>query len=229
MPRGPLKDKAVRWLFPAFMLISSITLLVIGVPRFLHELMLVPGTPILYRVNAGETVSAEELTILEQSRLDALRFAELPKAYSDLGSSYLARSRMVTSEEDRIKYAEMSIEASMKSLNMAPLNTFAWFRVATAHVQLGRDRHQKALEAWRASIETAKFEPFLLLLRVHLGILLFPNMSPEDVALLKEQLRMAFHWRAGRALQYGRQKGLLKWMSFLSLPDENMARYFSGQ
>lgn len=96
-----LKRHFSRWFLPGFMLVASITLLVIGVPRFLHELMLVPGTPILYRLNAGETMTEEELHTLVQSRLDALEFIELPDAYSDLGASYLRRAQRPKSAEDR--------------------------------------------------------------------------------------------------------------------------------
>ncbi len=217
-----------RWLLPGFMFFASIILLVIGVPRFLHELTLVPGTPILERINAGEIVTEEELSTLEKSRLDALRFVELPDAYTDLGSAYLTRARTVTEREDRVKYAQMSIDASMKGLDMAPLNTFAWFRLATAHVLMGPNQYDESLDAWRKSIATAQFEPFVLMQRVHLGTILYRSMTPEDIELLKDQLGMAYRWNRKKLRQYVRQNNLAAWMALLSEQDAEMSAYLTA-
>lgn len=217
-----------RWLLPIFMLTSSIVLLVVGVPRFLHELMLVSGTPILYRVNAGETVSKQNLEVLESSRLDAIGIIELPDAYLDLGSSYLYRARTATEPEEAQKYATMTIEVSEKGLNMAPLNTFAWFRVATANAMLGPDKYQESLDAWRTSIATARFEPFLLMQRVHLGIILYQNMTDEDIELLQDQLGMAYRWNRIRLRQYVRDNNLLVWAAILCEPDSEMKEYLTS-
>ncbi len=210
------------------MLVASVILLAVGVPRFLYELMLVPGTPILERINAGEAVTDEELASLEESRLDALSFAELPNAYIDLGSSYLTRARNATKREDRLKYAQKAIDASMKGLDMAPLNTFAWLRVTSAHILRGSDQYDEALEAWRTSIATARFEPFILMQRVHLGTILYGNMTPEDIELLKEQMGMAYRWNRGKLRLYIRQNNLTEWMVFLSEPESEIANYLSN-
>ena len=128
-----------RWALLGFMLFFSIVLLVIGVPRFLAELMLLPRTPIYERISIGESVDNEELTILEKSRLQALDFVEMPHAYTDLGTSYLVRAQRATSEAERRRFAEQSIDVMTKGLSLAPLNTFAWSRVSSAHILLGAD------------------------------------------------------------------------------------------
>ncbi|SDD25825.1 hypothetical protein [Kordiimonas lacus] len=220
-----LRGSIAKWFLPAFMLASSIILLVVGVPRFLHEHMLVPGTPILYRVNAGEKVSDEDLETLEQSRLDALAFTELPDAYYDLGSSYLRRAQTATNPETVQKYSEMAIEASMAGLKMAPLNTFAWFRVATANVMLGPEKYQESLKAWRTSIATARFEPFILMQRVHLGIILYQDMADEDVLILKDQLTLAYQWNKVELRQYVHRNHLIIWIDILFKSDSEMKDY----
>lgn len=223
-----MKEKLSRWLLPSFMLISGITLLVVGVPRFMHELMLIPGTPILHRLNAGETITEEEWHTLEQSRLDALDFIELPDAYSDLGASYLRRTKSAKSREEQVKYAEMTVEVAMKGLNMAPLNTYSWLRVCSANLILGPDHHEEALQAWRQSIAAAKFEPFLLISRVHHGILLYQQMADEDVEKLKDQLDMAYQNNKWKLRQYIRENNLIVWMSILSEPNSEMKEYLVG-
>jgi len=221
-----MKDKFNRWFIPGFMLVSSVTLIVIGVPRFLHELMLVPGTPILHQVNAGEAVSEEELKILEKSRLDALGIIELPDAYLNLGASYLYRARTATDPVEAQKYAALTIEVSEKGLKMAPLNTYAWFRVATANVMLGN--YQEGLDAWRTSIATARFEPFLLLQSFHLGTILYQDMADEDVELLKDQIRMAYRWNKQYLRKYVRDNNLVVWMAILCEPESEIKKYLTN-
>lgn len=222
----PFRKKIRRWFWAGGMFFCSLSLLTVGVPRFLHELMLVPGTPILHRLNTGEQVSDEDLSILEQSRLDALDFIELPDAYTDLGASYLTRARRARTDEDRRKFAEMTIEVSTSGLNMAPLNTFAWMRVATAHIIVGPEHYDDALEAWRTSIATARFEPLLLMQRVHLGTILYQVMNPEDIEKLRDQLGLAYEWNRRDARRYAEQYSLLDWIVLLSDPLSEQGKFF---
>lgn len=207
------------------MLVASIGLLAIGVPRFLAELVLVPGTPIYERISSGEAVDDEELIVLEQSRLQALEFVDMPRAYTDLGMSYLVRAQRATSEAERREFAKRSIEVTTKGLNLAPLNTFAWARVSSAHVLLGADHYGDAIQAWRTSIATAKFEPFLLIQRVHVGIVLYQSMKPEDREVLSEQFQLTYNWNRGRLRAYARANQLTEWMIFLA-GDDALAKEF---
>lgn len=220
-----LKKRIRRWATPVFILISGVILSAVGVPRFLYELMLVPGTPILHRVNAGKEVLAEELEILEKSRLDALEFMALPGAYYDLGAIYLRRAQTASRREDIRKYSEMALEASMNGLDMAPFNTFAWTRAVVANVMLGPENNQEALRAWRRSIAVARYEPFILMHRVHIGIILFQEMTEEDAEALKDQLSLAYRWDKWQLRQYIRTNKLVAWMTILCEPDSEMKAY----
>ena len=219
------ENRVGRRFLLGFMLVASIGLLAIGVPRFLAELVLVPGTPIYERISSGEAVDDEELIVLEQSRLQALEFVDMPRAYTDLGMSYLVRAQRATSEAERREFAKRSIEVTTKGLNLAPLNTFAWARVSSAHVLLGADHYGDAIQAWRTSIATAKFEPFLLIQRVHVGIVLYQSMKPEDREVLSEQFQLTYNWNRGRLRAYARANQLTEWMIFLA-GDDALAKEF---
>jgi len=221
-----MTQKIGRWFLPGFLLVSSITLLVIGVPRFLAELMLVPGTPIYERVSKGEQVSDEDLKVLEDSRLQALEFVELPKAYTDLGTSYLVRAQRTDSAKERLEYARRSIEVTTKGLNLAPLNTFAWLRLASANILLGDQYSKKAVEGWRTSVATARFEPFLLVQRLHIGIMLYNAMEPADIEVLKEQFQLTYRWNKHHLRAYSRQMKLNEWMVFLAGENAEQAAFF---
>jgi len=220
--------KIGRWALPGFMLASSIALLVVGVPRFLAELMLVPGTPIYESLSFGKPVSDEELKTLEESRLQALRFVDMPKAYTDLGTSYLERARRAETQAGREDFAKQSIEVTTKGLNLAPLNTFAWSRLSSAHIMLGADHYDDAIQAWRTSVATARFEPFLLIQRVHVGIILYGAMDAEDREILGEQFQLTFNWDRRKMLAYAKANQLTEWMIFLA-GDDAEAREFFGK
>ncbi len=172
-------------------------------------------------------MSDEDLDVLEDSRLQALKFVELPAAYSDLGASYLVRVQRATADADKKMFAEKPIEASTTSVEMAPLNTFAWARITTANIILGEENYPEAAKAWRLSIATARFEPFLLIQRVHMGILLYDHLTEEDIDLLKDQLGMAYRWNKKQTRRYARKHELTEWFVFLSEEDSEAAEYFT--
>ena len=214
-----------RWALPGFMLLSSLVLLIIGVPRFLAELALVPGTLIYDRISSGEFVENAELTVVEESRLQALEFAELPKAYTDLGTVYLTRAQRATKREDKTNLARKSIVVTTEGLRLAPLNTFAWSRLSVAHILLGQDHHDKAIEAWRTSVASARFEPLLLTQRLHIGIILYGSMSEQDQSTLRDQFKLTFDWRRGDLRAYARQYQLVDWMVLLAGDDVKAIEY----
>ncbi len=216
-----------RWFLLVSMLVSSITLLVIGVPRFLAELMLVPGTPIYERISLGETVEEYELTVLDESRLQALEFVDMPRAYTDLGTSYLIRAQRAVLKVERRRFARQSINVLTKGLNLAPFNAFAWSRVSSAHILLGADHYDDAVRAWRTSIAIARFEPFLLIQRLHVGIILYPSMNYEDRKILNDQFQLTYNWNRDRMRIYARMNQLTEWMIFLAGEQTEAKEYFN--
>ncbi len=202
-------------ILPTFMLLASILLLYIGIPRFLAELMLVPGTPIYERTNLGEQVTDEELDVLQQSREQAVSFVDHPQAYQQLGVVFLLRAQRASSEPQRVSYGLQAKEHLETSLRLAPVNTFAWARLATAYMLIGPEHNTKAVEAWRTSVALARFEPFSFLSRNHIGISLYSDLTPEDRALLREQVNLTYDWNRNRLRNYARQNDLIQWVSFL--------------
>ena len=216
------------YILPAFMLISSVILLVVAVPRFLAELMLVPGTPLYESLSEGVVLSDEDLQVIEDSRLSALDFAKLPKIYTQLGMVYLLRANRAQTPQEQQDFARQSIEITQKGLSMAPLNTFAWARMASANIILGEDHFGEALKAWRTSVATARFEPFLLIQRVHIGTILYRQMTPKDIDLLKDQFQMTVRWNRGKLRAYARKNQLIPWMIFLANGDDETVKFFQN-
>lgn len=202
-------------ILPIFMLVSSLVLLYVGVPRFLAELMLVPGTPIYERTNLGEPVTDEELEVLRESRIQAISFVDHPKAYNELGQVHILRAQRASTDEERIAEARKAIEYLETSISLAPVNTFAWARIVSASLMIGPETYPKAVEAWRTSVALARFEPFILITRVHMGIALYSEMSNEDRAILREQVDLTYNWNRGQLRQYARRNNLVDWIAIL--------------
>ncbi|MFC3052238.1 hypothetical protein [Kordiimonas pumila] len=213
-----------------FLLGASLLMLYMAFPRFLAELMLVPGTPIVERLNSGGDVSVEDLDIAQNSREQAVSFVDHPKAYSDLATVFLARATVEQDRALKTQYTEKAIESLEKTLSLAPLNTFAWLRLSFARLRTGGDDgvRLKALEAWHMSVTTAPFEPYILLSRLHLGIVLYDEMTEEDISLLQAQAQATYKWNRGLLRQYVREKNLAEWCAFLLEANPEAAKFIAA-
>ena len=217
-----------RRLVGFFLAVSGLALLLLGLPRFMHELMLVPGTPIYARLMRGQAVTDQELSTLEKSRIQALEYSEKPHSYSVLGAVYLTRARRTDQLALRQELAAKAVDVLKKSVVAMPLDSTAWARITSAYLILGQDYVPDALEAWRKSIVTAKFEPIQQPMRVHLGIILYEALTPNDISMLKQQLESDFRWNERHICRYMRDNNLLDWAIFLSPAEGKMATYFAA-
>ncbi|WP_262690039.1 hypothetical protein [Kordiimonas aestuarii] len=217
-------DRALSALFVS----CCLFLLYIAVPRFLSDLMLVPGTPILYRISAGATVDDQALRVLEESRLQALEFSDNLRAHADLASTYLRRAQRSEDADNRERFARLSIEASIKTTKRSPQNPYAWMHLSVAQLMLGPDHRAEALTAWRQSVKAAPFEPRLLFQRFQIGVLLYEELLPADIAVLQEQTRLGYQWWNYKFRAYCRKHGLTEWAIFLMPGDEEAAKYLGN-
>ncbi|MBL4838180.1 MAG: hypothetical protein JKY34_11455 [Kordiimonadaceae bacterium] len=216
-------------ILPLFMLFSALLLLWIGVPRFLAELMLVPGTPIYERISSGETVTDEELDVLQQSREQSIGFVDKPRSYTDLGLVYILRAHRTTDAAEKKAFALKAIEQLETGLALAPVATFAWARLASACLIAGPEHSEKAVKAWRTSVALANFEPFIFLSRNHIGINLYKDLSEEDRQTLRDQVELTYNWNRGKLRRYARDNGLVEWIAFLLYAQPEKAQWISAK
>ncbi len=227
MTAEKFRNMLSRRVVPAFLLLSGLALLALGIPRFMHELMLVPGTPVYQRLIERKAVTDEDLTVLERSRLQALGYSEKADAWSELGTVYLARARRADEADTRQAFARQAIGVLEKSVAIMPLDTASWAKLVSANLMLGEERYDDALIAWRYSVDTAPFEPLQQPSRIHSGILLYDVMTPEDITTLQDQLQSVYTWNERHICRYMRDNRLLEWAVFLSPEGSDMAAYFT--
>ena len=201
-----------------FIVSASAILIFLGGIRFLHEFLLVPGTPIYEKIEKNYEVTEADLEALQESRLAALRVLEHPKTYHQLGSLQVHSARRAESLEKKRALILSGLSNMQHGLELAPFNTFRWLKVSSANLMLGEEYNEEALRAWRRSIELARYEPNLLMPRIHIGILVYRLMNDDDIRSLKEQLSLASKFHKPQLESYVKKHGLAEWIAFLNEP-----------
>jgi hypothetical protein len=199
----------------AFLLLAGLLMAALALPRLMAELTLVPGTPSMKALYAGEALGEGELSLIETTRRDSLALADHASAAYELAALYDYRSRQAATTEDRAAFIEKSIAASRTALEGNPVNAFYWLQLASSLSRKGTDHQAEAIAAWEMSLKTAWFEPALLLQRIHLGMVLLPAMTDRQANTLRDQVELAYRWHRGLLSQYVRQKKLLPSLEYL--------------
>lgn len=199
--------------------ITAAVLLAVGVPHLLAAIWMAMGDPIYTDLGTGKRLGTEEIDTLIKSRETARDITGAARAYTDLGAAYIASGATPESLEKSITSLKIGLEK-------APINAFAWQRLATMQALIP-DQREEALKAWQAARALAEFEPFLLLDRIRIGVALYREMSLDDREALLKDVRWAYKRNRGGLRAYARQADLLEWIKFL-LRDEDATRFMSG-
>ncbi len=206
---------AIKWGL-VFVLLTAIALLIgMGLPRLLAEIALVPGTPIYNDIARNKEISADQLHLLIRTRQDALGFTDYPESYTEIAVAHINLALMADDEQMRREHSEVGLEALQKSLALKPANSFNWLRVCRILLSLKSEPPEVALEAWAKSIQYGEFDKNLMYIRVHLGILLYKQMSPEHISALREQMTHAWNWQRYSFRTYMEQNNLVPWAAFV--------------
>jgi hypothetical protein len=198
-----------------FLLLAGLLMAALALPRLMAELTLVPGTPSMTALYAGEALGEEELSLIDTTRSDSLALADHASAAYELAALYDYRARQTSTAEDRAAFIDKSITASRLAIERSPANTFYWLQLAHGLSRKGTDHELEAIAAWEMSLKTAWFEPALLLPRIHLGMVLLPAMTDQQTNTLRDQIDLTYRWHRGMLRQYARQNGLLPSLEYL--------------
>lgn len=197
----------------AMLALSGAACLALGVPRLMAELSLVPGTPYLRAVQAGETLSEDDILLLEQSRLNALELVPLPSAYANLAYLSVLRAQRADTPEERERHASKAENLVRESLKGSPVNPYYWLTLSSALILQGK--HLDGITAWKNSLATAPFDPPVILERIHVGMLMLNYMNEDDIAALRAQIEMAYRWHRGLLQRYVRRNRLAPMIEYL--------------
>jgi hypothetical protein len=183
-------------------------LLVLGLPRLVSAVIMLPAQPALERLQSGLPVSEEDLARLESRAAVARQFSSSGRVAADLASAKLAQAERLPerAQTERRQLVEEAIALLEEGLAAMPANGFGWAQLARAR-GLKEGAGPAAVDAWRMSVLTAPAEPRLALWRARFGIAWAPHFTEGDHTLLDRQIRFALRAEPERFAEYAKSAG----------------------
>ncbi len=199
--------------------LATLVLLWFAVPNFLAAIWMATGDPIYRDIGTQKQLTNPEIEALIESREQAITLVNSPKAATDLATAYMA----LDPSHENLEKALVSLRSG---INLAPMNAFAWQRLAGLLV-FKPDRGAEAVSAWKTARQLAEYDTFLFHDRIRIGTQLYRAMTLPDRQMLVEDVERAYAENRGRLRSYAKQANLLEWMKFL-LRDEEKTTYLSS-
>jgi hypothetical protein len=183
-------------------------LLVLGLPRLVSAVIMLPAQPALERLQSGLPVSEEDLARLAGRAAVARQFSSSGRVAADLAAAKLAQAERLPerAQTERRELVEDAIALLEDGLAAMPANGFGWARLAGAR-RLKDGAGPAAVDAWRMSVLTAPAEPRLALWRARFGIASAPHLIEGDYMLLDRQIRFAWTAEPERLAEYAKSAG----------------------
>jgi len=183
-----MKIRLIGFVFGAI----SIALLAWGLPRTISAFVMAPSAPVLRKLQNLQVVETEDLETLVASQERGLTWSSRGRTLTDLGlAQLLIAERLGEGIPEKRQLVEEAIGSLKSGLALAPANPYAWTRLAYATYQL-RGWTPEALSALRLAFATAPYDPRLLLSRLRLSFLAWPELLREDRELVLQQVRYAW-------------------------------------
>jgi hypothetical protein len=224
-PRIVLQARAAS----ALALVVAGLMLVLAVPRFFGALAAAPHGAIAALLDKPELVSDAALARARAAYSRALLSHDAPQHQADLGALdlALAQRRFAAGEENAARQAlAASIADQRLSLAAEPLQAYVWTRLAQAELRDATDL-PAAARALAMAIETAPWEPALVMARIGLSLRYGDEFAPDLRSALDLQIRHAARFYptalAHQARQYRAQDQVLRALE----TDADLLRRFS--
>lgn len=212
-------------------LILAVAIVLYGAPRFLDAL-----DSVNMRQTTGALLKNEQIP--PEQFQDALRYVqglsiaqEAPPQRAAAGY-VLLRAALAEREKDPAafrRYLEQAEAALSSALRQRPADSYSWARLALVRLELRRPLGD-VLMAWRLSVQTAPFEPQLLVWRLGIGLGLYSQMETADRETVWQQTLGAWdasQWRTARLLALYERPDLLR-PQLQERPEKERAKFEEG-
>lgn len=182
-------------------------LFVVALPRLVAESLMLPGNAVLSAVESGHAVGADDLQRLIVSRQRGLLWSESGRARVELAS---AQIRLAEREVGGGARYHVLMQQAMQDLRdglaRAPANPYAWTWLAYAGLAEGEPA-RRIVPMLTMAIETAPVQPNLTFSRLRLCLIEWPYFAPATVAVLREQVALAWREDADELVRLARSTG----------------------
>ncbi len=228
------RDSARRIVAGLFSLSLAGLLLYLAVPTAIAAILSLPGNDILARIKKGEAVTTRELEVFLGSRKRALSWVKSAQTYTDLGLGELLLAQRSGQDDSYDQDLLTSAISNLKTgLGRAPARPYAWTRLAYAQL-IADGASWEVAQALRMALDTAPYEPRLLLPRLELCLLSWPYLSRTTREATLDQVRIAWQLFPQRLIELARhtnQSNLIRSALVWSLEDlvEFNSRYRAGE
>ena len=172
--------------------LSSVFLLWLAYPRLQASLLYLPvDTAIKNYYDTRESPSGQ-LQGLRQRARDSIEIYPHHRYWEGLSLLYyLQAADSQNGLHQRREYFEQSIIAAEASLATAPSQPRTWLRIAQARAWL-RYPPEEVIETFKMAIYTGRVEPSMFMTRLMLGLAYLPRMDAEGVAMMRDQVLLAW-------------------------------------
>jgi hypothetical protein len=186
-----------RLLRSSAVLIAGVSLLYLGVPRFIAAVVTLPSGPILNKIQTNRTVDAKALDIFIKSQKRGLQWNESARRWTDLGLAQIILANDAGNENSRIALLDKAEESLVRGLSLGPSNAFAWTRLA--YIDMARNGLSATVtRKLRLAVAKAPYDRRLVFARLRLCFLNWTQFDEADRPMVLEQTRFAWNIDHGR-------------------------------
>jgi len=189
-----------------FFLLCAIGLVALAVlslawPRFLASVRYQPVDAALARYYADNQIPSDRLLVLIRFAEEAVGIHDHYRYHDGLSQLHYLRGLdpQTAARERRDAYRQAEAEA-VASLSQAPAQPAGWLQLATVRWIL-REEPERVIEPWKMSIFTGRTHSSLYSRRVEMGLAHRAFLDAESVAMLRDQLLLAWRMRPGALAQ----------------------------
>jgi hypothetical protein len=225
-PTGNVARKArSHWLLLAVVLLA-LAVLALAWPRFQAAFRYLPVDQALSRYHADRQIPSDRLIILIDFAHQAIGRHDHYRFRDGLSQLHYLRGldRYTPALERRPAYEEAAAEA-LNSLQQAPAQPETWLRLATIRWIL-HDEPANIVAPWKMSVFTGRTHSALYAQRVELGLAHRAFLDEEGLAMLRDQLLLAWKTHPGTLIQVlaRRDRGLEVTRGLLEFNDPSALR-----
>lgn len=194
------------------LLACGLTLATAAGPRVVAHMLMSAGEPHLAPLKQGEVPSRAQIRAAIASRSAALRWADLPSAWIDLGGLHLARAAD-PSLEPRIRNAllDQSLDAFRQGLAAGPARPYGWTQFAQAAYARGLSGGVVS-RALGLSIDLAANERPLVIQRVRFGFRARNVLTDPAAGRVAGQVRLMAQYEPHTLAEFARKEFALAWV-----------------
>lgn len=174
--------------FVLFILLVSISLLIVALPRCRANMNHIPVDTIIDRLNAGKGINVDKIPGLIDITLTSIGLNDNARYWDDLSALlfFQLKKQGEFSTAGKLSLVEAK-KAVKESLKRSPGNSFLWYRLAVIETY----QHavpEKIVDALLVSIMTGPHEPGFMLNRLRFCLMFFSFFNQDDLSLLTSQV-----------------------------------------